>query len=345
VRDEAEHNGGSEAVGLGVRRRREVEGLRLLLIGGPKFLGYALIEAALARGHELTTFNRGTTNPELFPEVEKLHGDRDGGLAPLEGRTWDAVLDTSGYIPRHVRDSAQVLAGSAGRYVFVSSISYYADYREPRFESDPPEPLGDAPDDRLTGNFSNYGALKALCEQEVERAFGDRAVLVRPGLIVGPNDPTDRFTYWPRRVERGGPILAPAPPDYPIQLIDVRDLAEWTIRLVEDGASGPFNATSPPRALTLGSMLEACGARDVVWVDEDFLLGHGIEGWMDLPCWMPSSAEQYACFQLTDVSRALEAGLSFRPLTETARDVPRWAGAAGLSPEREGELLSAWERR
>jgi 2'-hydroxyisoflavone reductase len=317
--------------------------VKLVLIGGPKFLGYALIEAALARGHRVTTFNRGRTNPDLFPEVEKLHGDRDGGLAPLEGRTWDAVLDTSGYVPRHVHDSARLLAGAVDRYVFVSSISYYADYREPRHEDDPPEQLGDKPADRLLEDYSNYGALKALCEQEVERAFGERGILVRPGLIVGPNDPTDRFTYWPRRAERAGPILAP--PDQPVQMIDVRDLADWVVRLAEDGRSGAFNATSPPRALTFETMLEACGATDVVRVTEEFLAEQGVEGWSDLPCWIPSSAADHAAFQLVPVDRAVDAGLSFRPLAEIARDVPEWTGKAGLSAEREGELLAAWENR
>jgi 2'-hydroxyisoflavone reductase len=315
--------------------------VRLLLIGGPKFVGFALIQAALERGYEVTTFNRGQTHPERFPEIEKLHGDRDGGLAVLEGRSWDAVLDTSGYVPRHVHDSARLLAGTAGRYVFVSSISYYADYREPRVESDPPAELGDMPADRMLDDHSNYGALKALCEQEVEAAFGDRAVLVRPGLIVGPNDPTDRFTYWPRRVERGGPILAP--PDRPVQVIDVRDLADWMIRLVEDEASGPFNATSPPNMHTFRSMLVDCGVQDVVWVTEDFLAEQGVEGWSDLPCWIPASAEEHRYFQLVRVDRAVEAGLTFRPLAETAREVPEWTGAAGLSPERERELLDAWE--
>jgi 2'-hydroxyisoflavone reductase len=317
--------------------------LRLLLIGGPKFVGFALIEAALARGHEVTTFNRGQTNPDRFPQLERLHGDRDGGLAPLEGRTWDAVLDTSGYVPRHVRDSAQLLAGAADRYLFVSSISYYADYREPRSEADPAEPLGDKPDDRLLTDYSNYGALKALCEQEAERAFGDRAILVRPGLIVGPNDPTDRFTYWPHRVSRGGPMLAP--PDQPVQMIDVRDLAGWMIRLVEDGASGPYNATSPPGALTFDSMLEACGAADVVRVTEEFLDEHGVEGWSDLPCWISPRAADFAAFQLVAVDRAVAAGLTFRPLAETARDVPEWTGKAGLTAQRESELLEAWENR
>ena len=318
--------------------------MKLLLIGGPKFVGYALIKAALARGHEITTFNRGQTNADLFPEIEKLHGERDGGLAVLEGRTWDAVIDTSGYVPRHVRDSAQALAGSAGRYVFVSSISYYGDYHAPRVESDPPEQLAEgAPDDRLADDYSNYGALKALCEQEAERAFGDRAILVRPGLIVGPNDPTDRFTYWPRRVERGGPILAPAPPEGPLQMIDVRDLADWMLRLVEDERSGAFNATSPPGALTFESMLQACGASDVVWASEEFLLEQGVEGWSDVPCWIPSTEPLGSYFQLVPVDRAVEAGLTFRPLAETAHDVPEWTGKAGLPAEREAELLAAWK--
>jgi 2'-hydroxyisoflavone reductase len=314
--------------------------VRLLLIGGPKFLGRAAIEAALARGHEVTTFNRGQTNPGLFPEVEELHGDRDGELGVLAGRTWDAVLDTSGYVPHVVRDSAQLLAGAAGRYCFVSSISYYADFREPRAEDDPPAPLGDQPADRLLDDFSNYGALKALCEREIEGAFGERAILVRPGLIVGPNDPTDRFTYWPRRAQRGGPILAP--PDQPVQMVDVRDLAGWMIRLLEDDRSGAFNATSPPGALTFAAMLEACGAQDVVEVSAEFLAERGVEGWSDLPCWIAPGDEALAAFQLVPVDRALAAGLTFRPLEETARDVPEWTERAGLSPEREAELLAAW---
>jgi len=316
--------------------------MRLLLIGGPKFVGFALIEAALARGHEVTTFNRGQTHPDRFPGVEKLLGDRGGDHSALENRTWDAVLDTSGYVPRHVRDSARLLADAADRYLFVSSISYYADYREPRVESDPPAELGDKPADRLLDDYSNYGALKALCEQEVEAAFGDRAVLVRPGLIVGPNDPTDRFTYWPRRVQRGGPILAP--PDQPIQMIDVRDLADWMLRLAEGGHTGRFNATSPAHAITFDSMLDACGARDLVRVTHEFLTENGVEGWTDLPCWIPPADENFAAFQLTPVDPAVEAGLTFRPLAETARDVPEWNGAAGLAPEREEQLLAEWER-
>jgi 2'-hydroxyisoflavone reductase len=318
--------------------------MRLLLLGGPKFLGRALVAAALEHGHDLTTFNRGLTDPDAFPDAERLLGDRDGNLAALQGRSWDAVVDTCGYVPRIVRESAELLGGAVERYAFVSSISYYADFREPRTEDDPAVPLVEAPHDRLLDDHSNYGPLKALCEKEVRSVFEERALVVRPGLIVGSHDPTDRFTYWPHRARRGGPMLAPAPPDSPVQLIDVRDLAEWTIRLLEEGRAGTFNATSPAGAITFDSMLRACGARDVVWVDEEFLLGHGIEGWLDVPCWLPSTAEDWACFQRVDVSRALAAGLTFRPLAETARDVPDWTGKAGLEPAREAELLAAWNR-
>jgi 2'-hydroxyisoflavone reductase len=318
--------------------------VKLLVLGGTKFLGRAIVEDALTRGHEVTLFNRGETNPGLFPQAENVRGDREGDLSPLTGRSWDAVIDPSGYVPAVVRASADVLRDGVGLYLFVSSISVYADYREPRVEDDPLEQLGDHPVDRLLENYANYGALKTLCEAEVGGVYGDRALLVRPGLIVGPHDPTDRFTYWPRRAQRGGPLLAPAPPDQPVQMVDVRDLAGWMLDLVEAGRSGAFNATSPPRAHTFGSMLDACGAADVTWVDEGFLTGHGVEGWSDLPCWIPSTEIDHGAFQLVDVSRAIDAGLTFRPLADTARDVPEWTGKAGLTPEREAELLAAWEK-
>jgi len=317
-------------------------GLKLLLIGGPRFLGRALIESALARGHAPATFNRGQTNPEAFPEIEKLHGDRTEDVSAITGRHWDAVIDTSGYVPADVRRSAEAV--DADRYCFISSVSYYADYRKPRDEYDPPEQLAEgAPVDRLADDYSNYGALKALCETAVNDAFGHRALNVRPGLIVGPNDPTDRFTYWPRRVERGGPILAP--PDQPIQLVDVRDLADFTIRLLEDERSGPFNVTSPPRAHTFSSMFADLGAEDVVWVTEEFMAEHEVQAWSDLPCATPGGDAEWAAFQLVPVERAVKAGLAFRPLAETARDVPEWTGKAGLTPEREAELLREWTAR
>ena len=319
--------------------------MRLLLLGGPKFVGRALIEAAIERGHEVTTFNRGQTNPGAFAAVEELHGDRLGDLEPLRGRTWDAVLDTSAYVPQVVRSAAALLADAAERYVFVSSISVYADYSRPTPEDAPLETLAEGhPEDELLADFANYGALKVLCEQAVEERFAGRAVIVRPGLIVGPHDPTDRFTYWPRRIELGRPLLAPAPPDAAVQMIDVRDLAGWMVRMAESGGTGVFNATSPADAHTFGSMLEACGAREVVWAEESFLLEHGVEPWSDLPLWIPAGDPEMAYFHRTDVSRAVEAGLTFRPLEETARDVPEWTGTAGLPPGREAEILAEWTK-
>lgn len=309
--------------------------MRLLILGGTSFLGRALAEAALERGHETTLFTRGQTNPELFPEAERLIGDRAGDLSALGGRTWDAVLDTSGHEPRVVAASAGLLAGAAGLYAFVSSISVYASFARPgQDETAPTLPPGD-----------DYGARKAACERDVEEAFPGRALVVRPGLIVGPHDPTDRFTYWPRRIAEGGEALAPGKPERPVQFIDVRDLAEWMLGLVEAGATGTFNATSPPGAPTMGGVLEACGEADVVWVDDRFLLDAGVEQWSDLPLWISATDPDWAGFMLVDVSRARAAGLTFRPLAETVRDVPEWTGKAGLTRERERELLAAWRAR
>ncbi|HKP18595.1 MAG TPA: NAD-dependent epimerase/dehydratase family protein [Gaiellaceae bacterium] len=318
--------------------------MKLLLLGGPQFLGRALIEAALERGHEVTTFNRGRTNPDLFRDVEKFHGDRHGDLAPLRGRRWDAALDTSAYVPQIVRASAGLLRDAVAQYLFVSSISAYADYSRPIGEDAALQALAEGqPDDELLPDYANYGALKVLAERAVAEHFGERALIVRPGLIVGPHDPTDRFTYWARRAQRGGPVLAPGPPEAPVQLIDVRDLAAWMLALVERGESGVFNATSPPGAITFGSMLDACGIADPIWVDEPFLIEQGVEPWGDLPVWIPAGDEEMAYFLRADVSRALAAGLTFRPLAETARAVPEWTGQAGLEPGREAELLEAWK--
>jgi 2'-hydroxyisoflavone reductase len=318
--------------------------MRLLLLGGAKFVGRALIEAALERGHAVTTFNRGQTNPGAFPEVEELHGDRAGNLEALRGRSWDAVLDTSAYIPQFVRSAAQVLAGSVEQYAFVSSISVYADYSQPIPEDAPLEQLAEGhPGDELLPDYANYGPLKALCEQALDEHFAGRALIVRPGLIVGPNDPTDRFTYWARRPARGGTILAP-PAETPVQVIDVRDLAGWMVDMVERGEAGAFNAVTPPGAHTFGSMLEACGARSVAWADDAWLLAEGVEPWRDLPVWIPAGDPEMRWFQRADVSRAVAAGLTFRPLAETAGAAPEWTGNAGLSAEREAELLAGWRK-
>jgi 2'-hydroxyisoflavone reductase len=313
--------------------------LRILILGGTKFLGRAFVEAALAQGHELTLFNRGQTNADLFPKVEQLRGDRAGDLAPLEGRRWDAVVDTSGYVPSVVRASAELLRGTS-LYAFVSSVSVYADLSTgPNEESECAE-LGEASADELAEDFSNYGALKALCERAVGEVFRERSLIVRPGLIVGPHDPTGRFTYWAQRLARGGEILAPGPPERLAQFVDVRDLAEWILSAVEQGLSGTFNATN--EGVAWGELL--AGA-DVTWVSDEFLQEHEVGPWMELPLWLPDP--EWAGMHATDVSRAVAAGLRFRSLEDTisgAATAPAAEGV-GLTPEREAELLTAWRGR
>jgi 2'-hydroxyisoflavone reductase len=320
--------------------------VRLLLLGGPRFLGRAVVDAALVCGHELTLFNRGQTNPELYPEVERIIGDRAGDLAALAGRHWDAVIDTCGYLPDVVRASVDAL-GDSGRYCFVSSISVYADFSVRQDESGPVAELGDLPRDEVTND--SYGALKALCEDVVRAAFDERALVVRPGLIVGPHDPTGRFTYWPHRIARGGEVLAPGPPERRSQVIDVRDLAEWIVSLCERGVGGTFNATHPGFAWS--ELLEKCravagGDARVTWVTDAFLVEHGVGEWMELPLWLADPA--MAAADDVDVTRALAAGLSFRPLEDTVHgtlELAETTDAAGLDPEREAALLQAWHGR
>ena len=322
--------------------------MRLLLLGGPRFLGRAITDSALARGHELTFFNRGTTNPELHPELERLVGDRASDISALAERTWDAVIDTSGYLPAAVRASAETLVGS-GLYCFVSSVSVYADFRRPNNESSPVLELGDLADDEVTGE--SYGALKALCEEQVRDVFENRALLVRPGLIVGPHDPTGRFTYWPHRVARGAEVLAPGPSDRPTQFIDVRDLAEWILDLCERGVGGTFNATHP--GIEWAELLDTC-AREAgsdaqsTWVTDEFLVEREVGEWMELPLWVSALDPAAASFDRVDVSRAVEEGLTFRPLSDTVRgtlDLAETTDAAGLAPEREAALLAEWHGR
>ncbi len=319
--------------------------MKLLLLGGPRFLGRAVADAALERGHELSFLNRGRTNPELYPEAEKLVGDRDGSLGALRGRTWDAVIDTSGYVPHVVRASAEALAGS-GLYCFVSSVSVYADFSVPVDEESSPEELGEAPSDALTPDFSNYGALKALCETAVAETFGGRALNVRPGLIVGPYDPTGRFTYWPKRVARGGEVLAVAPPERPTQFVDVRDLGAWLVDMCERDVAGTFNATHP--GVSWAELLEACRTAtgsdaSITYVSETFLVENEVGEWMELPLWLAGPTMAYA--DRVDVDRALAAGLRFRPLDDTIRATLELAPSVdtvGLAPERETALLERW---
>jgi nucleoside-diphosphate-sugar epimerase len=310
--------------------------LRFLILGGTKFLGRALAEAGLARGHELTLFNRGQTDRGLFPDAEQLRGDRRGDLSALEGRTWDVVIDTSGYVPAQVRASAELLRES-GRYVFVSSVSAYADFSTGPTEASPVAELNGLPIDELASDYSNYGPLKALCEAEVERLFGERALIVRPGLIAGPHDPTGRFTYWAQRLERGGEILAPGPQDRCVQFVDVRDLATWILEAAERALSGTFNATN--EGVRWGELV---AGTEVTWVSDDFLREREVGEWMELPLWIADPG--WKGMHEVDVGRAVAAGLSFRPVEETI------AGAAtaqavegvGLTPEREAKLLEAW---
>jgi 2'-hydroxyisoflavone reductase len=324
--------------------------MRLLVLGGTKFLGRAAVEAALARDHDVTLFNRGETNPELFPEAEKLRGDRGEDLTALEGRTWDAVIDPSGYVPHVVRSSAEALADSVGHYLFISSVSVYDDFTEPNDEESPLEKLADdKPDDRLLEDYSNYGALKVLCERAVAEAMPGRHTLVRPGLIVGPHDPTGRFTYWPHRIARGGDVLVPGPPERTVQFVDVRDLAGWLIDLSERKVGGAFNAIN--EGVSWQALVETC--RDAAgsdaaftYVDGDYLLEQGVGEWMELPLWLQDP--EAAGMHRTDVSRAIEAGLAFRPLTETVRgtlDEAETTDNAGMAAERELEVLASWKAR
>jgi 2'-hydroxyisoflavone reductase len=320
--------------------------VKLLVLGGTQFLGRAVVEAALARGDEVTLFNRGKTNPELFPEVEKVRGDRAVDSIP-SGR-WDAVLDTSGYLPRVVRASAEALRDSVERYLFVSSISAYASFSEGPNEDSKRAELDDMPIDEMLPGYENYGPLKALCEDVVTEVYDGRALIVRPGLIVGPHDPTGRFTYWPHRVARGGEFIVPAPADGQVQFVDARDLGTWIVDLCERGESGAFNATHP--GVSWGELVESC--RRVsgydgrpVWVESEFLAEQGVGQWMELPLWL-HGLDSAGMFR-ADVSRALAAGLTFRPLDDTVRGTLEHAETtddAGLKPERERELLEAWQR-
>ena len=335
--------------------------LRLLVLGGTGFIGPHQIRYAMERGHTITIFNRGRTNPGLFPEVEKLRGDRDGDLESLKGHEWDVVIDNSGFYPRHVRDSARLLEGSVGRYLFVSSISAYGgsleagqdEYEAPLATMEDPTDESDPPYGRT------YGPRKVLCENEVREAFGDdRAVIVRPGLITGPGDPTDRIRHWIARVERGGEILVPGAHDDPVQLIDARDLTAWMIRLLERGDAGLFNGVGPEAPLSIAEMvygIRAVSSSNVsfTWVDEPFLVEHRAAG--RYSPWTP--AQGRAFMQVTH-ARALATGLTFLPLATTAFDMLEEYRAAtderreagfgrrgGLPWDREAELLADWHAR
>lgn len=323
----------------------------VLFIGGTRFVGRHMVDAAIERGHRVTLFHRGHTNPELFPDLERILGDRAENLDRLAGRKWDAAIDTCGYLPEHVRASAQELRNQTERYLFISTISVYADFSHAGLSEEAELETPEDPDSSAS-DPETYGARKVLCEQHVEGVFQDSALIIRPGLIVGPYDPTDRFTYWVRRISKGGQVLLPAPPDRPLQFIDARDLAIWAISMLERAESGTFHATGPEEPLEFSTLFETCrgvATSDAapVWVDEGFLLENGLKPWSSLPLWAP---EDSPGLLQVDVRKAVSAGLVFRPLVETVQDTLLWDRSrgvelqAGLSPDDETAVLDRWQK-
>jgi 2'-hydroxyisoflavone reductase len=329
--------------------------LRVLLLGGTGFIGPHLVRTLLERGHTPTLFNRGRTTPrlfaELFPGLENLVGDRDGDISALAGGRWDAVIDDSGYTPQQVSATARLLVGSVGQYLFTSTRGVYAEFTRLPMDEDSPVGMAGVPASDWTG----YGPLKALSEREVVRAFPGATTIVRPPIITGPGDTTDRFTYWYVRVDRGGDILAPGDPTDPVQYIDVRDLADFYVRLVEQRTFGTFNLTAPAAPLSSGAFLNGIRATtgapvSFTWIGWDFLEQHVLRGGQELAAWRPPRGENLH-YGRVDNRRALAAGATFRPLADTARDTRDWWYAehgrtaqlrSGPAPAREADVLSAW---
>ena len=325
--------------------------LRILILGGTGFVGPNQVRTALARGHEVTLFNRGITNPELFPDLETLIGDRDGDLSALEGRTWDAVIDNSANLPRWVRLSTEALRGSVGKYLFVSSTGVYIPYLTTDIREGAPVDTIDDPETEVV-NGRTFGALKALAEEEARTTFPDTHLVLRPTYIIGPGDPTDRYSYWPVRLARGGEVLAPGTPDDPVQHVDVRDLAAFMIKSLEDDLAGTYNVVGPREPLTMGGLLERTRAAvgsdaTLTWVDAAFLEEQGLSA---LTYWTEPAGDYLGMMQVNG-DKAFDAGFAMRPLEETARDALEWFNSqdaerqelrSGLSPTREAELLAAF---
>lgn len=327
--------------------------LKILILGGTNFLGPHLVEELQQRGHEVTLFNRGTQNLSRFPEVEKLIGDRDGNLAALEGRQWDAVIDTSGHLPRIVEISSKLLVDATNHYTLISSVGVYANFHMCGIDEDYPLAQLDNPNNEEITE-KTYGALKAGCEQVIQRYFPEKSLIVRPGLIVGPGDPTGRFAYWPCRIKDGGDVLAPGKPNDHVQFIDVRDLAKWTIDMIEIRATGKYNATGQPTDFEkLLAVCEEVTQSDATlhWVSEDFLIKHQVQDWVELPLWL-SSQRNMPGFLNVSVLKACSMGLTFRPLAETISAVLEWeagrqnvAQQDGMNRKKEEELLKLWRNR
>ena len=338
--------------------------MNILILGGTGFTGPVQVEYALKRGHKVTVFNRGKTHPGILPkEAEQLLGDRNTGtLDALKGRKWDVCIDIPTTLPFWVRDAAQILKGNVDRYVFISTISVFSDVSKPNMDENGPlaeykgaDPLTETMES-FRANMSLYGPLKAASEKETEKWFPGKALIIRPGLIVGPGDESDRFTYWPVRVEKGGEVLAPGTPDDPVQYIDARDLAEWVIRMAEQGAVGTFNATGPNYKLTMGKMLNEIKAATksnatFTWADADFLHAQKVRAWSDMPTWVPPRGDSIGFSQI-NVKKAISKGLTYRSIGDTTNATLEWFHKqtperqaklkAGLTPERETAVLAAW---
>src|SRR2546429_3366188 len=345
--------------------------VKLLILGGTVFLGRHLVEAALMRGHEVTLFHRGVHEANFSATIEQLRGDRRGDLTALQGRHWDVVIDTNGYVPSLVQASAQLLADAVKQYVFISSISVYSNFSVVGMDETTPvgtlteaqlreaEQLIPPPNGVIAQAYGDmYGPLKALCEQVLEETMPGRVLSIRPGLIVGPYDYSDRFTYWTSRVAQGGEILAPGRPDRSIQLLDVRDLAAWIIQMGETEQRGIYHTTGPAAPLSMQRLLETCKTvtgsnATFTWLTDTFLLERGAVPWSQLPLWLPEEDESTRGFLAANIQKALSAGLTFRPLTETIRDTFTWDALrspdekrrAGLEPEQEVQLLHSWHRQ
>lgn len=341
--------------------------LKILILGGTGFTGPFQVRYALSRGHAVTVFNRGKTHPgELPKEAEQLLGDRNGQLDALKGRKWDVVIDNPTTLPVWVRDAAQILKGNVDRYVFISTISVFSDVSKPGTDEngalakyEGADAMKETAATLRASNYGLYGPLKVLSEKEAEKWFPGKSLIIRPGLIVGPGDETDRFTYWPVRVARGGEVLAPGDGADPVQFIDARDLAEWTIRMVEQGATGTYNATGPKQKLTMAQMLDGIkqatksDAR-FTWADADFLAAQKVSPWSDMPVWVPGRGEE-AGFSLISNAKAISKGLTFRSVADTTQATLDWFRKqpaerqaklkAGITAEREAEVLAAWKAR
>jgi len=332
--------------------------MKILILGGTGFIGPHMVKEALRRGHDVSLFNRGRTNNELFPDLTLYKGDRNDGLQSLEGGSWDVVIDNSGYVPRHVEDSARLLSSVVSHYLFVSTISVYAVSAAPITEESPLETMEDETVEEVTGE--SYGPMKALCEHRVLAEVGaDRTTILRPTYICGPGDRTDRYTYWPVRTMQGGEMLWPGTPTDDIQIIDVRDFANFTIDCLEQKTDGIFNTVTPLESFKMGDLLEeslAVTDADLtpVWVDKEFITEHKIAEGGALPIWEHPDGEYYP-LSFCDGTRAVAAGLKNRPTRETARDTISWWKSlpadrtdslrSGLKPDKEAELLGLWKEQ